>query len=185
MTALKGKGKAAVKIGMQCGKLITDSRFYKPPKWKRKASFRAIASAFRESAVCMHRSFATWKWVDGLLDGTNLQIDRGVARLDGARGKIQAWRSRFWTWRSSGSEYTVLKNVRVTLLGIFGALAIIWRPCTISAPPKWFGAGKLRPLAPSLRPCRLNHNAACKKLQIFTLANNLPLCDKNALNGLD
>jgi len=32
MTALKGKGKAAVKIGMQCGKLIADSRFYKPPK---------------------------------------------------------------------------------------------------------------------------------------------------------
>jgi len=32
MTALKGKGKAAVKIGMQYGKLITDSRFYKPPK---------------------------------------------------------------------------------------------------------------------------------------------------------
>jgi len=26
------KGKAAVKIGMQYGKLITDSRFYKPPK---------------------------------------------------------------------------------------------------------------------------------------------------------
>jgi len=32
MTALKGKEKAAVKIGMQCGKLITDSIFYKPPK---------------------------------------------------------------------------------------------------------------------------------------------------------
>jgi len=32
MTALKGKGKAAVKIGMQCGKRITDSRVYKPPK---------------------------------------------------------------------------------------------------------------------------------------------------------
>jgi len=32
MTALKGKGKAAVKIGIQCGKLITDLRFYKPPK---------------------------------------------------------------------------------------------------------------------------------------------------------
>jgi len=30
--ALKGKGKATVKIGMQCGKLITDSRFYKPLK---------------------------------------------------------------------------------------------------------------------------------------------------------
>jgi len=32
MTALKGKGKAAVKTRMQCGKLVTDSRFYKPPK---------------------------------------------------------------------------------------------------------------------------------------------------------
>jgi len=32
MTALKGKGKAAVKMGMQYGKRITDLRFYKPPK---------------------------------------------------------------------------------------------------------------------------------------------------------
>jgi len=32
MTALKGKGKAAVKIEMQYGKLVTDIRFYKPPK---------------------------------------------------------------------------------------------------------------------------------------------------------
>jgi len=32
MTTLKGKGKAAVKIGMQCGNLITESRFYRPPK---------------------------------------------------------------------------------------------------------------------------------------------------------
>jgi len=32
MAALKGKGKAAVKIGMQYGKLVTHSRFYKPPK---------------------------------------------------------------------------------------------------------------------------------------------------------
>jgi len=31
MTAFKGKGKAAVKIGMQYGKLVTDSRVYKPP----------------------------------------------------------------------------------------------------------------------------------------------------------
>jgi len=29
---VKRNGKAAVKIGMQCGKFITDSRFYKPPK---------------------------------------------------------------------------------------------------------------------------------------------------------
>jgi len=59
MTALTGKGKAAVKIGMQCRKRITDSRFYKPPKWKRRTRFRAIVSAVRESAVCLHRSFAT------------------------------------------------------------------------------------------------------------------------------
>jgi len=31
MTALKAKGKAAVKIGMQYRKLVNDSRFYKPP----------------------------------------------------------------------------------------------------------------------------------------------------------
>jgi len=49
MTA--SKGKAAVKIGMQYGKLITDSRYQKPPKWKQKNSFRAVASAVRESAV--------------------------------------------------------------------------------------------------------------------------------------
>jgi len=49
---------AAVKIGIQYGKLITDSRFYKPPKWKRKTSFRAVASAGCESAVCLHSRFA-------------------------------------------------------------------------------------------------------------------------------
>jgi len=59
LMTLKRKGKAAAKIGMQCGILTTDSRFYKPPKWKRKISFRAIASAVRESAVCLHCSFAT------------------------------------------------------------------------------------------------------------------------------
>jgi len=31
MTALKEKGKAAIKMGMQYGKFVTDSRFYKPP----------------------------------------------------------------------------------------------------------------------------------------------------------
>jgi len=29
------------------------------------------------------------------------------------------------------------------------------------------------------------YNAECKKLYVCTLANNLPLCDKNALNVLD
>jgi len=97
MTALKGKGKAAVKTRMQCGKLVTDSRFYKPQKWKRKTNFRDIASAVRESAVCLHRSFATKKWVDGFLDGTKFQIDRDVTRLGGGRGKMQVWRPHFLT----------------------------------------------------------------------------------------
>ena len=92
------KRKGTVKIGRLCGKLITDSRFYKPPKWKRKTSFWAIASAVRESAVCLHRSFATKKWVDGFLDRTDLQIDRGVTRLDGAQGKMQVRRPHFRTW---------------------------------------------------------------------------------------
>ena len=60
MTVLKWKAKAAVKVGMQCGKLIADSRFYKPPKLKRKTSFRDIASAVRESAVCLHQCFSTF-----------------------------------------------------------------------------------------------------------------------------
>jgi len=42
---------------MQYGKLITDTRFQKPPK--RNNSFRAVASAVRESAKCLHRSFAS------------------------------------------------------------------------------------------------------------------------------
>jgi len=127
MTALKGKGKAAVKIKMQYGKLVTDSRFCKPPKWKRKTGFRANASAVRESAVCLYRSFATWRWVDEFLDGTNLQIDRGVARLDGAQGEKQVWRPHFQTWGLP--ETNVLYwRIYVWHCCFFGALAIIWRP---------------------------------------------------------
>ena len=145
------KGKAAVKIGMQYGKLITDSRFYKPPKWKRKNSFRAIANAVRECAVCLHRSFAALRWVDQFLDGTILQIDRDATRLDGARGKKQIWHPPFSNLGSSGSKCTALKNVHccVTLLGHFGVPAIIRRPCSISAPPECFGA---RVIAPPLAP---------------------------------
>jgi len=56
---LERKSKGSSKLGMKCGKLIIDSIFYKTPKWKRKNSFRVIASAVRESAVTLHRSFAT------------------------------------------------------------------------------------------------------------------------------
>jgi len=160
MTALKAKGKAAVKIGMQYRKLVTDSRFYKPPNWKRETSFRVLASAVRESAVCLHRSFATYKWVDEFLNGTNLLIDRGVTRLDGARDKKQVWRPHVRTW------------------GLSEEKALYWRKCLwhcwdFLAPPKRFGArGIALLLAPSLRPCWFNHNAACKKVQMYTLANN-------------
>ena len=83
-------------------------------------------------------------------------------------------------------QCTALKNVRVTLLGRYGA------PRNHSAPPQHFSdlrviyrPGNCAPIAPSLRHCGLKHNAACKKLQTYTLANNLPLCGNNALNVLD
>ena len=41
----------------------------------------------------------------------------------------------FLNLSTSGSKCTVLKNVRVTLLGVFGVSAIIRRPRSISAPP--------------------------------------------------
>jgi len=37
------------------------------------------------------------EWM-GFLDGTNLQIDRGVTRLHGARSKMQVWCPHFRTW---------------------------------------------------------------------------------------
>jgi len=40
----------------------------------------------------------------------------------------------FSNLRSSGSKFTVLKNVRVTLLGFFGAPAVFQRPLSDSAP---------------------------------------------------
>ena len=112
---------------MQCGKLITDSRFYKPHKWKRKTSFRAVASAVRESAVCLHRSFATYKWVDGFLDGIDLQVDRGVTSLDGARGKMQVWRPHFRTWG--------LPEANVLYWRMY-----LWHCWDFLAPPQYFSA---------------------------------------------
>jgi len=151
MTALKGKGKAAVKTGMQCGKLITESRFYKPPKWKRKTSFRAIASVARESAVCLHRSFATEKWVDGFLDGTNLQIDRGVTRLGGARGKMQVWRPRFEPEVFRKQMYCV-EECTCDIVGIFWLPGNHSTPRSISAPREWFGAWVFAPPFPFVTP---------------------------------
>jgi len=55
---LERKRKGSSKNRNAIWKTCTDSRFYKSPKWKRETSFRAVASAVRESAVCVHRSFA-------------------------------------------------------------------------------------------------------------------------------
>ena len=123
--------------------------------------------------------FCNIKVSGSFLDGTNLQIDRGVTRLDGARGKIQVWRPHFRTWG--------LPEANVLYWRMY-----VWHCWDFLAPPQYFSAPRVirRPgncalIAPSLRPCWLYHNAACKKLQTFTLTNNLPLCDKNVLNVLD
>jgi len=55
MAALKEK--PVKKMRIQYGKLITDARFWKPPK--RKTTFRSAASAVRDSGVDLHRSFVT------------------------------------------------------------------------------------------------------------------------------
>jgi len=141
MTALKGKRKAAAKIGIQYGKLLTDSRFYKPPKRKRETSFRAVASAVRESAVCLHRSFATCKWVAEFLDGTNWQGRNEDGLRPGQEASLACPCSNL---RSFGSKCTVWKKMLGTLLGLFCA------PCSISAPPEWFGTREIAPLWP---PC--------------------------------
>jgi len=49
--------------------------------------------------------------------GVDLHDTRGVTRLDGALGKAPSCLNL----RSYGSKFTVLKEVFVTLLGIFGA----------------------------------------------------------------
>jgi len=72
--------------------------------------------------------------VDGLLDGTNLLIDRGVSRLDGRPGHNASLAPPFSNLTSSGSKCTVLKNLLVTLLGFlappqsFGAPAVFQHP---------------------------------------------------------
>ena len=57
---------------------------------------------------------------------------RGVTRLDGAQGKKQVWPCS--NLKSFGSKCTVLKKVFVTLLGLYGAPAVIWRPHIDTAP---------------------------------------------------
>jgi len=67
---------------------------------------------------------------------------RSVSRLDGAlaRSKFEPPSSKL---RSFVSKCTVLKKVLVTLLGLFGAPAVIWRPPIVTRRP-----GNCVPLAP-------------------------------------
>ena len=119
--------------------------------------------------LCSLSASQFYKWVDGFLDGTNLQIDRSVTRLicncatrsslhihGQRRGVLNyclghnevRWRPGqdaslappFSNLRSSGSKCTVLEKVRVTLLGVFGAPALFQHPQSDLAP------GKFRPL---------------------------------------
>jgi len=67
-----------------------------------------------------------------------------------------------------------------------GIVGTFWRSHNHSAPQSDSVPVELRTPCPSrYAPADWTIYAACKKLQIYTLANNLPLCDKNALNVLD
>ena len=124
--------------------------------------------------------------MEEFLDGTNLLIDRGVTTIDGAQGKKQVWHTRVRTWGLSEANVLYWSKYLWHCLDFlappqsFGPPAVFQRPQSDSVPVE------LRhPLPPSLHPCWLNHTAACQKLQMYTVANNLPLSDKNALNVLD
>jgi len=73
---------------------------------------------------------------------------RGVTRLYGARSKKTNLAPPWSNLSSFEGKFTVLKNVLVTLLGLFGASS------SDSAPPQWIGGrGIVPPLPPSLRTC--------------------------------
>jgi len=81
--------------------------------------------------------------------------NRGVTRLDGARGKKQVWRTHVRTWGLSEANL-LLKKVLQTLLGLFGdPPAVIRRPHNYSAP------GESRPLFPLVAPLCRNKNVLC------------------------
>jgi len=80
--------------------------------------------------------------VDEFLDGTNLQIDRCVTRLDVARGKKQVWRPHFRTWGLPEA------NVLYWRMYVWHCWNIL-ETRSILASREWFG---LRVIAPPLPP---------------------------------
>jgi len=83
--------------------------------------------------------FCNIKVSGSFLDGTNLQIDRGVTRLDGARGKMQVWRPHFRTWG--------LPEANVLYWRMY-----VWHCWDFLAPPEWFGARVIAPPWPFITP---------------------------------
>ena len=63
----------------------------------------------------------------GALWRPKLSTPRGVTRIDGVRRK-KKFSAPYLNLRSYGSKFTVLKEVFVTLLEIFGAPSVIRRP---------------------------------------------------------
>ena len=86
----------------------------RPGKWAPLPSSLRPCSAVRDSGVELHDT-------------------KGVTRSDGARGKA----APCLNLRSYGSKFTVLREVFVTLLEIFGVPAIIRRPHSDLAPARY------------------------------------------------
>ena len=111
-------------------------KIYKPPKWKRKPSFRAIASAVRECAVCLHRIVLQHKseWIDFL---TEL-----IFKLTGAwRGELAPGaRCKFG---APVFEPEVFRKQMYVYWRMY-----VWHCWDILAPPEWFGAQVIAPPCP-------------------------------------
>ena len=186
MTFLKGKRKGSSNNRNAMWKTCYWLKILQASKLKRINSFRDIASEVCVSAVCLHCNALSNAFIAVVQHKSEWMgfLTELISRLIGGyRGRWCPCQEAnltppFSNLRSFESQCTVLKNVRVTLLGSFAVTAIIRRP-------QRFAARKLRPLDPLLRPCWLSLAAAYIKLQMFTLANNLPLCDKYAFNMLD
>jgi len=71
--------------------------------------------------------------VDGFLDGTDLQIDRGVTRLDGARAKMQVRRPIFEPEVFRKQMYCI-EECTCDIVGIFCRHRSISAPQSDSAP---------------------------------------------------
>jgi len=97
MTALKGKGKAAVKIGMQYGKVVTDSDFASLRNENEKLVSGLLPVQFvSPQFVCFVVLQHEGEWMSFLTQLLS-RFTGGVWRLDGVWGKKQVWHPHFRT----------------------------------------------------------------------------------------